>query len=320
VPRVAVVLNPNSGKNRGRDRSAPLRAVLGDRGEVHVTRATEELAPLLERILVDDLACLVSDGGDGALHWALNAALPIVERRGLRLPVMMPTNAGTIDFVARKAGVRGDAQTLLARLVAALDRGAVPVVELDSLEVEGTLRDGSRARWIGFAMAAGGVGNRFFDKLYAEPELGPASIMKVVAKAVASLPFRGAYARDVFRPHRARVSIDGALVPTTEHGALHAGAFDVDLGGVFRVFPLAREPGAIQFQAGAITPWQIVANLPQLALGRAIRSDAMRDQRGSVMEIEALEEPLAPVIDGEIYRDVMRLVIRKGPLVRVARV
>nr|MDQ3037949.1 hypothetical protein [Myxococcota bacterium] len=137
MSRVALVLNPHSRKNRRRDRTARLRELLGARGEVHVTRAVEELAPILERVLGDDLACLICDGGDGALHCALNAALPIIERRGASLPIVLPTNGGTIDFVARKARVHGHAEALVARLTRALDRGPLEVTTVDSLELRG---------------------------------------------------------------------------------------------------------------------------------------------------------------------------------------
>lgn len=321
MPRIAVVLNPHSRKNRGRDRTARLREIVGPRGEVCVTRATEELTPLLERILAPELACLVSDGGDGALHWALNTALPITETRRTALPVVLPTNGGTIDFVARKAGVHGRAEPLIARLIRALERGELPTVELDSLEVRGTHVGGTSFRRMGFAAAIGGVGQRFFDKYYADPEPGAGTIVKVVARTVGSLAVGGAYAREIFRPQRARVWIDGREVRATEHGAIHAGAFDVDLGGVFRVFPLARERGALHFQAGAIGPTEIVANLPQLVRGAAIRSRSLDDVRGELMEIEALgDEPLRPVIDGEIYEGLRRLEVRRGPVIRVAKV
>lgn len=326
MPRIAVVLNPNSRKNRGRDRVARLREILGDRGEVHVTPGTDALPPLLERLLSDrELECIVSDGGDGALHWALNAALPIVERARGALPVVLPTNGGTIDFVARKAGVHGRADALVSRLVGALARGPLQTVRVDSIELRGVHVDGTPFRRIGFALAAGGIGQRFFDQYYAGDDPGAATIVGVVARTVASLAAsplgRGEYARAMFRPQRARVWIDGEELAATEHGAIHAGAFEVNLGGVFRVFPLAREPGVLHFQAGAITPLQIVSNLPQLVRGGAIRAPEMRDVQGREMVIEALgDEPLRPVFDGEIYEGLRRLEVRRGPEVRIAKV
>jgi hypothetical protein len=169
------------------------------------------------------------------------------------------------------------------------------------------------------------VGQRFFDRYYQDKNPGAGTIVRVVARTVASLAATplggGEYARAMFRPHRARAWIDGEEVPVEAHGALNAGAFEVNLGGVFRVFPLAREPGALHFQAGAIAPLAIVANIPQLVRGGAILAPGFRDVRGREMVLEAIgDEPLRPVIDGEIYEGLRRIEITRGPTIRVAKV
>ena len=85
------------------------------------------------------------------------------------------------------------------------------------------------------------------------------TIARVIARAVGGYAAskvvpgranRNRYAGQLFAPTRARVVIDGQEVPTRTHDALHAGAFDVNLGGVIRIFPRAREPGVLHFQAG----------------------------------------------------------------------
>jgi hypothetical protein len=152
---------------------------------------------------------------------------------------------------------------------------------------------------------------------------GRVTMGRVIGRAVADyatsrLSRRPRSAGHLFTPTHARVVIDGREVPTDTHNALHAGAFDVNLGGVLRVFPLAREPGAVHFQAGAIPPAQMIANLPALIAGRAIRSAQLRDVSGREMVIEAAQQPLSPIIDGERFTDITRLVVRAGPNVRIA--
>lgn len=326
---IAVVVNPNSRKNRkGGVRVDDLRAAVGSSGEVFVTHSLEELEETVDTILEMDPSCLVSVGGDGALHWALNAAKPLCEASGRPLPPVLPTNGGTIDFVARKAGVQGNAMVLLPRLRARLDQTSViPTVELDSLSIEASDANGSRSL-LGFAVAAAGIGQRFFDKYYDAEDPGPLTILGVIGRAVGSLAAgtvnarAGEYARQVFKPFEAKVTIDGVELPTRVHGGIHAGAFDLNLGGVIRVFPLAKDAGTVQFQAGAISAPQIVAALPALALGRPITtSPDLRDTTGHVMEIVATgDESLRPVIDGEMYEGVRTLRLAPGPRIRVARV
>jgi diacylglycerol kinase family enzyme len=265
---------------------------------------------------------LVSDGGDGSLHWLINEML-VQESDPRRWPTFVPTNGGSIDFVARKARIRGRADTILRALSAAAqaDRRP-PEVTLDTLELHGETRYGTEFHRVGFALAAGGVGNRFFDKYDEYQHPGRVTIARVIGRAVADyatsrLSRRPRSAGHLFTPTDARVVIDGQEVPTGAHNALHAGAFDVNLGGVVRIFPLAREPGALHFQAGAIPPAHMIANLPALVAGRAIRSARLRDVSGSEMVIEAAHQPLSPIIDGERFTDITRLVVRAGPNVRI---
>lgn len=331
--RIAVVLNPNSRKNRRDGVSAEsLRSALGSSGEVFVTRDQTELDAVMREVVTDELVCLVSVGGDGALHWALNAARPVAAERGLPLPTVLPTNGGTIDFVARHAGVRGRAETLLPKLVARVEGsrelGTVPV---DSLELAFENERGEQAQKLGFALAAGGIGQRFFDEYYRAAEPGPLTIVSVIGRTVGSLVAgslpgavgtrAGELANRMFAPFEARVTIDGELVPAERHGAINAGAFGINLGNVLRIFPLANEEGIMHVQAGEASGTEIVANLPALARGGRIVAPGLRDDRGRAMTIEAIgAESMRPVVDGELYEGIRKLSVRLGPKVRVARV
>jgi hypothetical protein len=339
MPAIGVISNPNSRKNRRAPagRIERLRRIVGGWGTVTETPGLDALRPALRDLLRARARWFVSDGGDGALHWMLNelGALGEAGELGDEPPTVLPTNGGTIDFVARKAGVRGRAEGILEELTRAVAAGkAPPACDLDSLELTGEIEtpDGHRPlRRIGFALAAGGIGQRFFDKYYGDHDPGAAAIVRVVARAVASwaadrlqLPVPAAllaYGREIFRPTPARVTIDGRVLAEREFGAIHAGAFDVTLGGVFRVFPLAARPGRVQFQAGGIVPAEMIRALPDLVRGRMIRSRSLTDQIGGEMLVEALgDELLCPIVDGELFCGLRWLRVRRGPRVRIARV
>jgi diacylglycerol kinase family enzyme len=320
---LGVVVNPRARKNRDapNDRVDRLRRLVGPWGEVHETASVDALPGVVER-LRPRASHLVSDGGDGALHWLINQFL-VQQPDPRRWPTFVPTNGGSIDFVARNARVRGRADTILPALAAAAqaDRRP-PEVELDTLELRGETDSGTPFRRIGFALAAGGVGNRFFDKYDEYDRSGRLTMARVIARAIAdyaiSLVGQRQSASHLFTPTPARVTIDGHEVPTRAHNALHAGSLDVNLGGLLRVFPLAREPGVLHFQAGAIPAAHMIANLPALMSGNAIRSARLSDVAGRDMVIEAEQQPLSPVIDGERFEGITRLSVRPGPHVRVA--
>ncbi len=336
---IAVVLNPHARKNRAnvRSRARRLQTILGGAGTLYETASLAELRQAMGDLLDRGASWVVTGGGDGTVHWVLNEALSAIKRRARSetLPSIVPTNGGTIDFLARKAGITGNAETILQQLVCDLDRGHDPLcVELDTLDIRGSERQGDELRpfrRLGFTLAAGGVGQRFFSKYYQEPVLGPRAIVSVVTKAVAShladrlrVPVSESalhYGRTIFAPTRARVTIDGEELDCTEHGAIHAGSLDVSLGGVFRVFPLARDKGRLHFQAGGIVPLEMIRALPDLARGGAIKSRHLREVSGRHMSVEALgDELLAPIIDGEAFHDLVRLEVGPGPRIVVPKI
>lgn len=329
---LGVVLNPMARKNRNvpPEADARIERLVGPWGEVVRTDSLAALRPAVERML-PRVTHFVSDGGDGALHWLINEVRRASggDTSAASWPVFIPTNGGTIDFVAHKAGVRGRTEAIVRALVGAASSGEpVPDVRLDSLHLEGEHHDGAPFDRVGFALAAGGVGLRFFDKYYADPEPSPMTIVRVIGRTVADFArdrfgraSSGSYAAHLFRPTYARVVIDGRELPQRRHGGIHAGAFDVNLGGVLRVFPLANERGVLHFQAGEISPLRMIANLPALARGGAIRAPHFRDTAGRCMEIEPEPgERIDPVIDGERFERLRRLSVRPGPEVRIARI
>ncbi|HEY8430764.1 MAG TPA: hypothetical protein VIL20_20435 [Sandaracinaceae bacterium] len=328
---LGVVLNPLARKNRASaEHLARIERVVGPWGEVVQTDSLAALRPAVER-LAPKVTHFVSDGGDGALHWLLNEVRAVLGPDSGRWPAFVPTNGGTIDFVAHKAGVRGRSEAILRALAGAAAAKRPPAeVRLDSMHVTGVHEDGRPFDRIGFALAAGGVGLRFFDKYYEDPSPSPMTIVRVIARTVSDFALeklgkapngRPSYAAHLFRPTRARVVIDGEELPYRTHGGIHAAAFDVNLGGVLRVFPFAREPGVLHFQAGDIRPVEMIANLPALVVGGAVRAPGLRDCAGTRMEVEAEGgESLALVIDGERFEALRRIEVRPGPPIRVAHV
>ncbi len=326
---VGVVLNPLARKNRGArgDKAERLARLLGSHGDVVQTRTLADLPGALDRLL-PRATHLVSDGGDGALHCLINEVSERLGEPADGWPTFVPTNGGTINFIARRAGVRGDSLAIIEHLARAASRGRRPPdVTLDTLGIRGEHVDGQAFRKLGFALAAGGIGNRFFDKYYEDPSPSPATIVSIVVRTIAefALGSVGAvddtrYSDHLFEPTGARVTIDGAEVPTLAHAGLHAGSIDVNFAGLIRLFPHARALGRLHFQAGAISPVAAIRNLPRVVAGRPVIGDELLDVAGAEMSIEAQDEILRPIIDGERYVDIQRMTVGLGPRVRIGQV
>jgi diacylglycerol kinase family enzyme len=326
---LGVIVNPLARRNRKRgDRGDELRRIVGQWGEVHETASLVELGKTVEEIH-PRITHLVGDGGDGGLHWLINEVdrcIPDPQR----WPTFVPTYGGSVNAVARKAGVRGGADAIIRALTAAAEADRPPPeVQLDTLELRGEFADGTPFHRLCFGLAAGGVGNRFYERYYDNPDHDRLAVARVIARTFGDYltskvaPSRlktPNYASVLFTPTRARVVIDGEEVPTRTHRLLHAGAIDLRIAGPFRLFPKAEKPGALHFQAGELRPSKIAVQLPAALTNGTVHGSRVRDVNGREMLIEAEDEPLSPIIDGERFPGIVRLAAAAGPRIRVAQV
>ncbi len=336
---IGVVTNPNSKKNRLRPgRAERLQAIVGEAGVVRETQTVAAIRPTVEEFIGRGVRYWVSDGGDGALFWLVNEAREALGK-GAGLPLIVPTNGGTIDFVAKKVGIRGQAEDILERLVRVeREGGRHPETEVPSFIVEGREVDPStgaerRFEKIGFAGAIAGIGQRFFDKYYLDPLPGRTTVLKVIAKGLASLALGQpglralpgipaswrAYGNDLIKGMRARVRVDGRPLEGEEWNAIHVGSIYVDLGGVVKLFRLAGS-GKLHVMAGNPGVLAVVRNVPHLFTGGRMPNE-MFEAAAETLEVEATgDEPLAPVIDGEVFRGLRSVRVTPGPRVRIPQV
>jgi len=188
-------------------------------------------------------------------------------------------------------------------------------------------------RTYGFASAAGGVGQRFYAKYYDDPDPNPRTIMKVVANTVASAPIAlsplsrlplGAwkrYAKEVFEPTSCKVTLDGMKLPGDQFTGVHIASMSINLGNLLRFFGKAERPGLMNAIVGTPSPWSIIRNLPRMARGEEMRGRNILDRPCREMLMVATgKDLLAPIIDGEFYRDVKRIAFHIGPRVRIPKV
>jgi hypothetical protein len=181
---------------------------------------------------------------------------------------------------------------------------------------------------LGFALAAGGVGQHFFERYYGGQWRGRRAIAKIVGTALGShLSERAGvhvstrlsgFARELFKPTHARVVLDGTELPMTEHFALNAGSIDVSFRGLVRIFPNAKQEGVLHFHAGALAEDEILPALSSLILGSAIHGRHLIDSAGHEMKVTFLEEDgVEAILDGESLPRSKSLDVRRGPAIRV---
>lgn len=341
-PLVGVITNPNSKKNRlNPARYDAMRETVGALGIVRRTQDTAEIAGVVRSFLDAGVPYWVADGGDGAFHWLTNVTQQVLQERGGKdaAPAIMPTNAGTIDFIGRKCGVIGDSDGLLRALCATLRSGREPgIATIDSLRVRGTY--GADSDWpgrvfdkLGFAVALAGIGQRFFDKFYAHENQGVTGILEVVGGILLSATMQAPFLRKVplpvelrhysdtvFEPLPAEVWIDGELLPMHSFRAINVGSIDLNLAGVFRIFPLARDRGVLHVQAGDPSVAEVIRNLPRLASAKKMVMEHFVERGAhSLRAVPLAGKRIDPCIDGELFYGLTDAEVTLGPAVRVVK-
>lgn len=341
-PLIGVITNPNSRKNRLKPgRFEGMRQTVGDLGQVRRTHHTGEIAEVVRDFLDLGIPYLVADGGDGAFHWLVNVLVQVMRERGGRdpMPAIMPTNAGTIDFIGRKAGVVGSADALLAALCTSMRQGHEPkVLSLPSLALNGihgpdSDLPGRPFEKVGFAAALAGLSQRIFDKFYAQDNQGGVGIMTTVIKTLVSAATQGPilrhvplpvgvrhYCDSVFEPMPLDIWIDGKLLPTRICRNCDVGSIDINLAGLFRFFPFAGEPGKMSVQCGNPGPVEVAMNLPFMAAGKPLHIKNYFQGPAEHLRLVARDgRRIDPVIDGELYWGLTEIDVKPGPQVRVVQ-
>lgn len=342
---IGVITNPNSRKNQSKsNRVEVLQSIVGDYGQVHQTSSPEAAKPILRDFLRQRAKYWVADGGDGTLHWMLRIGEEVLKEQefasqGLGIPLTLPTNGGTIDFVTHNVGIKGEAEGILTTLRQSLERGTeIQEVEVDTMSVDGievTPEGDKPFHTLGFAAAAGGVGQRFFAKLFESGERTPSVIVSILAKLVLSYPVAMSplrkipgmppmlrnYAQELFKPTMARITLDGEALPRTDCTGINVASMSINLGGVLRFFSGAEVPGQLDAIVGSPTPLRMISNIPRAHLGMKMVGKNLFDGPCREMIIEAVgPELLGPVIDGEYYPNVRKMTFGLGPRIRIPKV
>src|SRR5690606_22385917 len=107
----------------------------------------------------------------------------------------------------------------------------------------------------------------------------------------------------------------------TEFTGIHVASMSINLGNIFRFFTKAEQPGMMHALLGSPSPMTVVWNLPRMTMGKELRGRHLIDRPCRELTLEAAgDELLAPVIDGEYYRNLRSVTFKLGPRIRIPKV
>ena len=305
---IGVISNPGAGKNAGNpSRTERLRQILGSDGVVRETQTSEEILDIAREFRRGEISVLAIDGGDGTLHHALSAFIPIYG--GTDLPPIALLRGGTMNTIANSLGIKGTSEAILQRVVSTV-REQVPfeVVRTNTLKVNDRY---------GFIFGLGFPVNLL--KAYYQGEgRGPAKTIRVLLRVLLSMLEKGDTDRSFFRPFEAEIWLDGKRLPRGRYTAL-LGATVEEVGLGFKPTRRAREKeGLFQTLCLGTGPKKSGLNALRVLLGMQLRGERLVDRlvRRSVIK---LEKPADIQIDGEILKNQKEIRLHVGPAIRCIR-
>jgi len=302
---IGVITNPNA---RGvvADPMLPRRlAQIGGRStQVVETRNPRELHDALVRFADVGADVVAACGGDGTNLAVLTELIQIHGSESL--PRLAVLGGGTVNTVAANIGVHGKPEDILTRLVACRNRGmAEPVVERPTLCVNGSC---------GFLFGAA-MGARFFEVYYGGPFTGLGWATLLAARITASSLLGTAFARRLFEPVPARITVDGKRLPQ-ERWTLLVAATVENVGLQIRITCRAVErQGHFHLVASGLPAFELARQFHRTFLSRSLSGEPHFDLLAREAVIE-FERPEPYIMDGDLFR-AARLVLRQGPNVKL---
>lgn len=306
---IVVIVNANARRVRRRPAEVErMREILGDRGQVALTRSPSELDAVAQRCASEGVQCVALTGGDGTNHVTMTRFTRALGTRAL--PRFALLGGGTMNIVAASLGVPSRPPDALQRLLHDLDAGTPSTARRRLLRIQADEHDS-----VGFIFGNGLLVN-FLREYYLEVDPTPVDSVRLLARAIASVLTRGAFAQRLFSPVDGEITADGHAWCSGRFNGVMASTQE-HLGFNFRPFVRARERSD-GFHAVAMdgTLGDVLAALPAIRAGRALPRSGF--EQGVVSSIEIRSARPGPwMLDGDIYPDTERLTVSTGPMVEL---
>ena len=312
MPGIGIVTNPNSRRNRRNpEQLRRLGYILGQEADRHeMTQQPEDIRRVAEHFRSKGVEVLALNGGDGTNHVTLTTFIDVYGDEPL--PLIAFLRGGTMNTISNAVGIKGTPGRILLEVSEKYHTGqAFEVKERDILRVD---YDGHHH--YGFIFGNGLIAN-YLDAYYDTPSRGgPVAAFSVLMQGIGSALVGGPFAKRLFQPFRALVTVDGEPWTDGESCAVVAATIE-QIGLGFRPFIRCREkPGAFHLLAVKTSALGFGLQLPRIRLGMPVDPALVP----SIVAHEAVftaDTPISFTIDGDMHRAVGPLRLSAGPRLRI---
>lgn len=310
MPGIGIVTNPHSRRNRRYpEQMRRLGYILGKDDAYEMTNQLVDVARVAEEFKNNEIDILALNGGDGTNHVTLTN---FIEAYGdTPLPTIALLRGGTMNTISESVGVRGTPGKILLNLVEKYyTRQPFDITERDMLKIT----DDTGVRY-GFIFGNGVVSN-FLEEYYGTGNPSPSVAASLLGKTVLSAVVNGDLVQKIFRPFKARITLDEDVWPEREYTAVMASTIE-QIGLGFRPFTRCEErEGAFHVGAAVGSFGQVAMALPRIRMGIPSGESVIKDKVASRAVFETDGEILY-TIDGDMHRAQNKVTVETGPRLRI---
>jgi diacylglycerol kinase (ATP) len=273
------LVNPRAGSGRAGRIWDELRAAMPQiaAADAIVAADPEAAGRELDQQLAGPVERMISIGGDGSIHLAVNRLVRSGRHKDIPLGLVP---AGTGSDLARTLGLPRDPRQALDRALSAAPR------PIDVIEVE---TDAGERRYV-LNVASAGISGRVDELVNAQPKRSGTAFLTATLRALGS-----------YKPFTCRVELDGQ--PWYEGGVfVLAVANGRSFGKGMRIAPRAEvDDGLADVVLVRPMPrWQIPLRMPRVYLGTHLDQPMVAWRRARRVRLEATD-PFPPFdVDGEV--------------------
>ncbi|MFP4598437.1 MAG: diacylglycerol/lipid kinase family protein [Persicimonas sp.] len=311
MPGIGIISNPHSRRNRRHpEQMRRLAYVLGQDDTYELTNRIEDVGDAARQFRENDIDILALNGGDGTNHVTLTKFIEVWG--DAPLPKVALLRGGTMNTVSNAVGVKGTPPRLLANLVEKYyTKQPFETTRRDLLQI--TDDTGSR---YGFIFGNGIVAN-FLEAYYDTGKPSPVMAARLLAKAVATLPFDSDFNRRLFRPFRARIELDDEVWAERDYTSVLASTVD-QIGLGFRPFIRSEESSGAFHLLGLVEgPIPTALALPRIRLGLPVSEDVIASAVSARAHFIS-DEPITYTIDGDMHTSQSgEITLETGPRVEI---
>lgn len=301
MPGIGIILNPHSRSNRQNpERIHRLGFIVGDKGSCRQTQDIIDIPTIVHEFKEKQIDILGISGGDGTNHCTLTS---FIEEYGDQpLPKIAFLRGGTMNVIANALDIHGSPEQILSNLILKYHED-IPfeTIDVNLMNVNGKY---------GFIFG-NGITSRFIDIFYRDKG-GPLGALVFFAKVIASGFVHGSISREMMERFDAEIIIDGKAWGSKSYNMI-VGSTMESLSFGFKPFYRARsKEGCFQMLGGAVTPLQMMAQLPKFFFGKPPNPKYFEDSMISEMDIRT-EEPMTWMLDGDMQDATDHIHIKIGP-------